>query len=150
MKKPVFDTNVFHTFKKVMTDADIADMALSVVVLYELAATTNDKSDRQRYEAWRKRFSMSGLLLVPTLSDWWEAAKIVARIRYGEKTARRGKTPPLPDAQRLQNDVLIARTAAMNGCFAVTSDTDDFLRIQTCLNKLEVVDAKEYFGTAAQ
>ncbi len=146
MKKPLFDTNVFHDFKYVMTQKDLLDSILSVVVLYELTATTNDKSDRQRYEALRISCHRRDTLLVPTMSDWWEAIKIVARIRYGEKVAGHGKTPLLPDAQRLQNDVLIARTATMNDCFVVTSNTDDFLKIQTSLNKLEVVDAKDYFS----
>lgn len=146
MKKPLFDTNVFHDYKYVMTERDLLASVLSVVVLYELTATTNDHSDRQRYEALRIHYHKAHNLLVPSLSDWWEAAKIVARIRYGEKVARSGKTPPLPDAQRLQNDVLIARTAAMNNCFVVTSNVDDFLKIQTYLSKLEVVEAKDYFS----
>jgi predicted nucleic acid-binding protein len=146
MKRPVFDTNIFLNFKKELTDRAISNTVLSVVVLYEMTATTNDKSDRQRYDRWKKEFSASGFLLVPTMSDWWEAAKIVARIRYGEKVAGHGKTPPMPDAQRLQNDVLIARTATMNDCFVVTPNTDDFLKIQTSLSKLEIVDAKDYFS----
>ena len=146
MKRPVFDTNVFHQFKQDMTKGDMAEMALSVVVLYELAATTNEQADRQRYEAWRKGFAAAGLLLVPTANDWWEAAKLVARLRFGDKAAGHGKTPPLLDAQRLQNDVLIARTAALNGCFVVTANVADFLRIKPYLNRLEVVRAADYFN----
>ncbi len=126
MKRPVFNTNVFLSYRKQMSKNDIATMKMSVVVLYELTATTNDKSDRQRYEGWKKQFSEKGKLLVPTMSDWWEAAKIVARIRYGDKIAGHGKTPPMPEAQRLQNDVLIARSAALHDCFVVTSNTAIF------------------------
>lgn len=146
MKQPVFDTNVFQNYRRTITNADLGGAFLSIVVLYELTATTNDKSQRQYCEALRIYYHKQNKLLVPTMSDWWEAAKIVARIRYGEKVAGHGKTPPLPDAQRLQNDVLIARTATMHDCFVVTSNTADFLKIQTSLNKLEVVDAKDYFS----
>jgi hypothetical protein len=33
-------------------------------------------------EKLRKRYDDEGLLLVPTMSDWWETAKLIARVRY--------------------------------------------------------------------
>ncbi len=146
MKRPLFDTNVFLNYKRRLTSDETARAAMSAVVLYELVATTNDKSRRQYYEGLRANYQRSNLLLVPTANDWWEAAKLVSRLRFGDKAAGHGKTPPLTDAQRLQNDVLIARTAALNGCYVVTSNVDDFLRIKTFLNRLEVVSADDYFS----
>ena len=146
MKRPLFDTNVFLSYGKLVTNEELTRSTMSIVVMYELLATTNDASQHQHLEAVRSIYLKMDKLLVPTGNDWWESAKLVARLRFGEKSARRGKTPPLPDAQRLQNDVLIARTAALNGCYVVTSNVDDFLLIQTHLQRLEVVSAHDYFS----
>ena len=144
--RPVFDTNVFHEYGKMLTDKDIAKMSLSVIVLYELTATTIDSSVWRKYESWRKSFEEAGLLLVPSVTNWWESAKVVSRLRWGAKSASRGKTPPDPNAYKLQNDVLIARTAAMNECYVVTSDINDFHKIARYMEKLVIIDSKDYFG----
>ena len=146
MSRPVFDMNVFVEYESVLTEKDIAKMALSAVVLYELTATTIDKTRWQKYIVWRKAFTELDRYLVPTSEDWWETAKLVSRIRFGEKSAARGKTPKIPDAQRLQNDALIARAAYNRKFFVVTSNIEDFRKIQLFLN-VEVVAAKEYFET---
>ncbi len=146
MKRPLFDTNVFLNYGSLITNDELARSTMSIVVMYELLATTNGQSQSQRYDAVRNLYLKMGKLLVPTGNDWWEAAKLVARLRFGEKSARGGKTPPLPDAQRLQNDVLIARTAVLNGCYVVTSNVDDFQFIQTYLQRLVVVNARDYFS----
>lgn len=146
MSRPVFDMNVFVEYENILTEKDIAKMALSAVVLYELTATTIDKTRWQKYITWRKFFEKDDLYLVPNSEDWWETAKLVSRIRFGEKSAARGKTPKMPDAQRLQNDALIARAAYNRKFFVVTSNTEDFRKIQQFLN-VEVVAAKEYFET---
>ena len=44
MSRPVFDMNVFVEYKNLITDYHFSKMALSSVVLYELTATTIDKS----------------------------------------------------------------------------------------------------------
>ena len=146
MSRPVFDMNVFVEYESVLTEKDIAKMALSAVVLYELTATTIDKTRWQKYIVWRKAFTELDRYLVPTSEDWWETAKLVSRIRFGEKSVARGKTPKIPDAQRLQNDALIARAAYNRKFFVVTSNIEDFRKIQLFLN-VEVVAAKEYFET---
>ncbi len=145
MSRPVFDMNVFIEYKKSITDYHLAKMALSSVVLYELTATTIDKSDWQKYTAWRKLFTKDGLYLVPNSDDWWESSKIVSRIRFGEKSAAQGKTPKLPDAQKLQNDALIARTVYARKFFPVTSNLSGFQKIRQFLN-VEIVSAEEYFN----
>ena len=57
MSRPVFDMNVFVEYESVLTEKDIAKMALSAVVLYELTATTIDKTRWQKYIVWRKAFT---------------------------------------------------------------------------------------------
>ena len=145
MSRPVFDMNVLIEYKTSLTDYHLSKMALSSVVLYELTATTIDKSLWQQYTAWRKLYEKDKLFLVPTADDWWEAAKIVSRIRFGEKSASQGKTPKLADAQKLQNDVLIARTAYAQKFYVVTSNLSDFQKIRQFLN-VEIVSADEYFA----
>ncbi len=67
-------------------------------------------------------------------------------MRFGEKSSSRGKTPKDPNAQKRQNDVLVARTAFTQKFFVVTSNLEDFQKIQQFLD-VEVVSAKEYFET---
>ena len=70
MSRPVFDMNVFVEYESVLTEKDIAKMALSAVVLYELTATTIDKTRWQKYIVWRKAFTELDRYLVPTSEDW--------------------------------------------------------------------------------
>jgi hypothetical protein len=70
MSRPVFDTNVFLNYRTIINNNDLAHMALSTVVLYELTATTIEHSEWQRYEAWRRQAQKDGLLLTPSMSDW--------------------------------------------------------------------------------
>ena len=144
MSRPVFDMNVFLEYKHLIGDYYFLKMALSSVALYELTATTIEQSERQKYTAWRKNYTKLDRFLVPNSEDWWEASKIVSRIRFGEKSAAQGKTPKLADAQKLQNDALIARTAYACKYFVVTSNLKDFQKIQQFLN-LEIVSADDYF-----
>ncbi|HSK70990.1 MAG TPA: type II toxin-antitoxin system VapC family toxin [Pyrinomonadaceae bacterium] len=146
MNRPVFDVNVFVEYRKLINDYQLSKMALSSVVLYELTATTIDKSERQKYTIWRKLFTELDRFLVPTSEDWWEASKIASRIRFGEKSKAKGKTPKNPQTQRLQNDILIARTAYSRKFFVVTSNLTEFLKIRQFLN-VEIVSTEEYFGS---
>ena len=145
MSRPVFDMNIFVEYDKILTTKDYQKMALSSVVLYQLTATTIEKSQWQQYTAWRTAYAKLDRFLVPNSEDWWESSKIVSRIRFGEKSAAQGKTPKLADAQKLQNDVLIARTAYAQKYFVVTSNLRDFQKIQQFLN-VEIVSADEYFA----
>ena len=121
-------------------------MRLSIVVLYELTATTIRKSDFQELDFIRQTFHKRGDLLAPTMTDWWEAAKLIRRLRFGEKTAAKGRTPKMPDAHRLQNDALIARSASLHDCFIVTTNTTDFNLFTPFMEKLEVVSAADFFA----
>ncbi len=146
MSRPVFDTNVFVEYDQIITEKDIVRTALSSVVLYELTATTIDRSKWQQYTKWRKYFENRDLFLVPTAEDWWESSKIASRIRHGEKSSAKGKTPKHPFAQRFQNDVLIARTAFARKFFVVTSNLRDYVKIAQFLD-VEIVSPQDYFGT---
>lgn len=143
--RPVFDTNVFIKFSDYLTKQDYDSMALSMVVLYELTARVMDKAQWQRFDAWRKRYDKSGLLLVPTMSDWWETAKLIARARYHAQKGYYKTAQKLPDAQRLQNDGLIARAAYLRKFYVVTENTKDF-ELFTPFLDVQIVSAEEYFG----
>ena len=141
----LFDTNTFTDYKHQFTKADYAHLVMSMVVWYELTATTIDNSDWQYYEALRLRAAKEERLLAPIMNDWRETAKLVARLRWQDKREGHGKTPSLPDATKLQNDALIARAAFLHGCCVVTSNLKDFARIQTLLD-FAFLDAAVYFA----
>jgi predicted nucleic acid-binding protein len=143
--RPVFDANIFITYKNQLTDEDYDAMALSMVVLYELTARVMDKTEWQYHEKLRKRYDEDGLLLVPTMSDWWETAKLIARVRYHAQKGYYKTSQKLPDAQRLQNDALIARAAYLKKFYVVTENTKDFELFMPFLN-VQIVSANEYFG----
>jgi predicted nucleic acid-binding protein len=145
MSRPVFDTNVLLSYRTRIPESDQIKMALSTVVLYELTATTIDKSEWQRYDALRRAHHKNGTLLTPNRQDWWETAKLVSRIRFQDKRDARGLTPPLAAPDRLQNDALIARAAHLRQYFIVTSNLKDFAQIQQFL-PVKVVSATDYFG----
>lgn len=146
LKKPLFDTAVFIQYEKQIIPSIAEKMRLSMVVIYELTATTIDKEYLQKLDDVRQVFYKKGDLLVPTMTDWWETAKLIRRLRFGEKTAAKGKTPKMPDAHRLQNDALIARAASLHNCFIVTTNTTDFNSFAPLMEKLEVVSADDFFA----
>lgn len=148
IKFPLFDTGTVIQYRREIESSNvlIGKMRLSMVVFYELTATTVDKSELKLYEKWHKSFYRDGYLLTPTMKDWLETAKTIRRLRFGEKTASRGKTPKLPDSHRLQNDALIARTAWANDCFVVTTDIDDFSLFLPFMKRLEIISAEEFFA----
>lgn len=78
--------------------------------------------------------------------DWYETAKVIRRLRFGEKSASRGKTPKISNAQKLQNDALIARSAWTNNCFVVTTDVDDFSLFLPFMKNLEIISAEDFFS----
>jgi len=145
-KKPLFDTAIFIQLENKLTPSLLEKMKFSIVVLYELAATTINKEYLQKLDSVRQTFHKRGDLLVPTMTDWWETAKLIRRLRFGDKTAAKGKTPKMPDAHRLQNDALIARSASLHDCFIVTTNTTDFNLFAPLMEKLEVVSADDFFA----
>lgn len=147
-KSFLFDQNIFVSYPKiVLNDKTLAaKMRLSSIVLYELAATTVSADDLDIYEKWRRLHDKNGTLITPDKTDWWETAKLIRRLRFGDKSASHGQTPKLQHAWQLQNDALIARTATLAKCYVVTKDIDDFQQFVPFLPKLEIVSDKEFFG----
>lgn len=142
--QPLFDTNVFQSYKTYLSDYDYSRMALSMVVWYELTANTITSDEWQTYEAWRNAAQKEKRLLTPTMNDWRECAKLVARVRWKEKRDHHGQTPRT-NATKLQNDALIARAAYLHDAVVVTGNTSDFLKLQHFLN-FKFASANDYFG----
>ncbi len=144
----VFDQNIFTKHWKRIQKSPLllAKMHFSSVVLYELAATTVSADDLDVYESWRKFHDKHKSLITPDKVDWWETAKLIRRLRFGDKSASHGLTPKLTHAHQLQNDALIARTATNAKCYVVTEDTDDFLQFLPFMPKLEIVSGEDFFG----
>ena len=94
---------------------------LSSVVLEELyaGACPDDHAVLERLE---RDFDKAKRMLVPNLSDWTMAGKVLARLasRYGYE--RIGKA-------RLTNDALIAMSAARMGMTVLTTNPRDFARL---------------------
>ncbi len=146
-KYPLFDTNaVIQHYEQISTSKNlIAKTRLSMVVFYELTATTIDNSKLKLYDRWLNIADEKELLITPSMTDWYETSKLIRRLRFGEKSASHGKTPKMPNAQKLQNDALIARTAWTNDCFVVTTDVDDFDHFQPFMKNLIIISAEDFF-----
>src|SRR5260370_32529084 len=97
---------------------------LSSVVLEELYAGAKS-TDRRILEKLERDFEKVSRVLVPNLSDWTFAGKILAAVaqRHGyEKIGR----------ARLTNDALIATSAARNGISVITTNPRDFALLEEC------------------
>lgn len=128
-KSFVFDQNIFVSYSNIIHNDNYlaSKMCFSSVVLYELTATTVSADDLDIYERLRKLHDKHGTLITPDKADWWETAKLIRRLRFGDKSASYGLTPKLQHAHKLQNDSLIARTATNAKCYVVTEDMDDLV-----------------------
>jgi predicted nucleic acid-binding protein len=101
--------------------ADEAPIWLSSVVLEELYAGASGVAVRA-VERLERDFEKARRVLVPNLSDWASAGKVLARLaaRYGYERIGR---------PRLTNDALIAMSAARTGITVLTANPCDFARI---------------------
>ena len=121
-------------------------MALSLVVLCELTYSSRNRQTLQLYEEWRRDFYNDGLLLVPSMSDFWNAAKKIRALKILEEKDGIKIQRADDDAIRLQNDALIAYTISQSkNYFLVTDNTKDFLRLQRVID-FEFQSAAEFFG----
>ena len=73
-------------------------------------------------EQWQRDFDEVGRILVPNLSDWVDAGKVLRSLadEYDYEKIGRG---------RLTNDALIAMSAARRGIRVITSSEKDFRRL---------------------
>ena len=148
-KSFVFDQNIFTEYSSILGNKSnglVFKMHFSSVVLYELTATTISADDLDIFENWRKFHDKNATLITPDKVDWWETAKLIRRLRFGDKSASHGLTPKLQHAHQLQNDALIARTATLAKCYVVTKDIDDFQQFVPFMPNLEIVSDIEFFG----
>lgn len=94
---------------------------LSAVVLEELYAGAV-QHHQGVVEQWERDFDQAGRILVPNLSDWTHAGKVLRRLadKYDYETIGRG---------RLTNDALIAMSAARLGIRVITANEKDFRKL---------------------
>jgi predicted nucleic acid-binding protein len=146
-KKAVFDTNIFISYKKqVFNDKVTSKMALSLVVLCELVYSSKNQKILQLYEDWRKDFYKDGLLIVPSMLDFWNAAKKIRALKIQEDKDTQKIQRPDDDTVRLQNDALIAYTISQTkDYFLVTDNVKDFTRLQRVID-FEFQTASDFFN----
>jgi predicted nucleic acid-binding protein len=130
MQPALFDSSIYisalrrgrqATIALRQIDAD-APLWLSAVVLEELYAGARDDDDRQIIERLERDFERAKRILVPSLSDWTTAGRVLARLatQYGYEQIGRG---------RLTNDALIAMSAGRLGVRVITANERDFSRL---------------------
>lgn len=94
---------------------------LSSVVLEELYAGTNER-DLHVIERLERDFDRARRVLVPNLSDWTHAGRVLAQLasKYDYEQVGKG---------RLTNDALIAISAGRLGITIITANRRDFSRL---------------------
>jgi predicted nucleic acid-binding protein len=94
---------------------------LSCVVLEELYAGAGAR-DHPVVERLERDFDKARRILVPTLGDWTQTGKVLARLAavHGYEQIGRGS---------LTNDALIAMTAGRVGITVITTNARDFARL---------------------
>jgi predicted nucleic acid-binding protein len=136
---PVFDTCIFSKYNEQLKDI-IYFSLMPTVVLFELVASSTDKSTYQKFEALRIALNKKNQILTPTMSDWWETSRVIRNL-YLRTDIQDSKI------KTLRNDALIARLATKNKGFVVTEDIDDFKIIRREMPDLKVISDKEFFGS---
>jgi predicted nucleic acid-binding protein len=94
---------------------------LSSVVLEELYAGASDR-DLHVVERLERDFDRARRILVPNLSDWTQAGRVLARLADKYDYEKMGKG-------RLTNDALIAMSAGRLGITVITANRRDFNRL---------------------
>ena len=129
MQPALFDSSIYITALRRGDDAALAlrrltadaPLWLSAVVLEELYAGAADRH-RQVVERLERDFDRAKRILVPNLSDWTQAGRVLARLaaKYHYEKIGLG---------RLTNDALIAMSAARLGVRVITANERDFSRL---------------------
>jgi predicted nucleic acid-binding protein len=130
MQPVLFDSSIYISALRAGEDAALAlrrlaaegPLWLSAVVLEELYAGAT-RHDRKAVERLERDFERAGRILVPALSDWTQAGKVLALLaaEYGYEQIGKG---------RLTNDALIAMSAGRHGITVITANERDFARLQ--------------------
>ncbi len=125
----LFDSSMYITALRVGSDAARllrrwareSPLWLSSVVLEELFAGANP-NDYPVLEKLEHDFDRAKRILVPSLSDWTQTGRVLARLAHKYGCERIGRA-------RLTNDALIATSAARNGITVLTANQRDFARL---------------------
>ena len=129
MPSALFDSSIYISGMRQGDDAILslrrfsvdAPLWLSAGVLEELYAGASDRV-RQVVERLEHDFDRAKRVLVPNLSDWTQAGRVLARVaaKYHYENIGLG---------RLTNDALIAMSAARMGVRVITANEQDFSRL---------------------
>ena len=129
MPSVLFDSSIYISALRQGNDATIAlrrfaadaPLWLSSVVLEELYSGASDRG-RHVVERLERDFDKAKRILVPNLSDWTQAGKVLARLAAKHHYERIGQG-------RLTNDALIAMSAGRVGITVITANERDFRRL---------------------
>src|SRR5271169_2095121 len=129
MRPALFDSSIYITALRQGDDAvpalrrftTDAPLWLSAVVLEELYAGTADR-DRQVVDRLERDFDRAKRILVPNLSDWTQAGRVLARL------AAKYQYQPIGHG-RSTNDALIAMSAGRLGIRVITANEREFSRL---------------------
>lgn len=134
MRPALFDTSVYISALRKGNAAVLACrrvgadafLWVSAVVLEELYAGADDRA-RHVVERLERDFDRAKRILVPNLSDWTQAGRVLSRVgtKYGHEEIGRG---------RLTNDALLAASAGRLGIRVITANEKDFFRIAEFCN----------------
>jgi predicted nucleic acid-binding protein len=129
VKSVLFDTSVYITALRGGRDTVVAlrqwklktPVWLSSVVLEELYAGAGPR-DHDAVEHLEREFHRARRILVPSLGDWAQTGKVLARLgaKHGYEEIRRGC---------LTNDALIALSASRVGIAVIIASARDFARL---------------------
>ena len=129
MQAALFDASIYISALRKKDDGTLglrrlaadSPVWLSAVVLEELYAGAGDR-ERLVVERLERDFDKLSRILVPSLSDWTHAGRVLNRLasKYDFEEIGRG---------RLSNDALIAMSAARLGIRVVTANARDFKRL---------------------
>jgi predicted nucleic acid-binding protein len=129
MQPVLFDSSIYITALRTGDEAALSlrrlavdsPIWLSAVVLEELYAGIASRG-RHVLERFERDFEKARRILVPNLSDWTQAGKVLARLAVKYDYERIGQG-------RLTNDALIAMNAARLGIIVITANARDFTRL---------------------
>ncbi len=126
----MFDSSIYITAMRAGDEAVLtlrhwasdAPLWLSAVVLEDLYAGVKSR-DRKVLERLEHDFGRARRILVPTLGDWTQAGRALARlgVAYGYEQIGKG---------RLTNDALIAMSAGSHGITVIAANERDFGRLR--------------------
>ena len=141
-----YDTSVIISRKLTDLHRMPQSFLMSAVVLMELMAGAEDRSVWKFYERIFRQYQTRNLLIVPTVEDWFFAAKILYLLTHSRRLQQKGKLSRLPPgiSQRLALDALIAVSARRWKAHVVTENWSDFKAIQRYCNTT-IVKAAQFF-----